>query len=171
MQTRKTSRRSMLTTTLPAVALASAAGVTHAIASTRPTRPRPAAEIPVRRREFWDPIADWVCGYEDVVCCTPAERAALLTARPEMAAWLWLDFGDHVVGTSPRQKPDHLKGDIFEVAKRFCARVDEVRGPPPAAPGQRLIQPCPPPRRERPGPTTGAARPIRFRPAGEGIRG
>src|SRR5262245_27942727 len=45
-------RRAMLSKTLPAAALATAAAGSAAIGATTP--PRPPAEIPIRRRQYWD---------------------------------------------------------------------------------------------------------------------
>jgi hypothetical protein len=102
-------RRAMLSKSLPAAALATATAGAAAIGAVVTTRP--VAEIPVRRREYRDTAAEWVCGVEDVVWCTPTERTAILAARPEMVAWHWLDCGDRVVGRSPYRKPERLTPD------------------------------------------------------------
>lgn len=107
-------RRSLLTSTIPAAAV---------VASTRPS-----SAVPTRRREHWDPVAEWVCGHEEIACCTPAERAALVSARPEAATWTWLDFGDRHVGISPRRPSPELVGEPRTIATKFMARLEEVQG-------------------------------------------
>jgi hypothetical protein len=95
--------------------------------SATPRRRPSGPDVAVRRREFWDPLADRVSGHEEVVCCTSEEKSALLAARPEASRWWWLDFGDRHVAISPfRAARPVTSENAPEIAKASLARRDQV---------------------------------------------
>jgi hypothetical protein len=115
-------RRSMLTRSVPAAVIATGAAAIGATATTRPP-----AEIPVQTIGHWDPVTEWYSAHQDVVCCTPAERDALLNDRPELSGWSWTNSGDRVVGMSPWRPAPHWTGDDTQDLRMAIARLREVK--------------------------------------------